>query len=194
MGERIGYVRVSTREQNTARQDALMQKLGVGRIFVDKVSGKDTKRPELQKMLEYVRDGDILIVESFSRLARSTRDLLDIVENLEKKGVGFTSQKEAIDTSTPTGKFFLTVIAGLSELERSVLLERQREGIECAKAAGKYRGGIKKHTDWEQFGKLYKKWKKDEFTAVEFQKRMNMTAPTFYRRVKDYEAQMKSKQ
>jgi len=187
MGERIGYVRVSTREQNTARQEVLMEKLDVGRIFIDKVSGKDTKRPELQKMLDYIREGDTLIVESFSRLARSTRDLLEIVDKLEKKGVGFTSQKEAIDTSTPTGRFFLTVIAGLSELERAVLLERQREGIECAKAEGKYRGGIKKYTDWEKFGKLYKKWKKDEFTAVEFQKRMNMTAPTFYRRVKEFE-------
>ena len=188
MGERIGYVRVSTREQNTARQDAMMSVLDVTKIFVDKLSGKDTSRPELQKMLEYVRDGDTLIVESFSRLARSTRDLLDIVDALDKKGCSFESKKEAIDTTTPTGKFFLTVIAALSELERSTLLERQKEGIECAKAAGKYRGGIKKATDWEAFGKLYKKWKNGELTAVAFQKKMGMSAPTFYRRVKEYES------
>ena len=188
MGETIGYIRVSSREQNSARQEFIMSSLGVDKIFIDRLSGKDTKRPELQKMLEYVREGDTLIVESFSRLARSTRDLLDIIDSLDKKGVQFKSQKEQIDTTTPTGKFFLTVLAALSELERSVLLERQREGIECAKAAGKYRGGVKKYTDWEKFAKLYKKWKNEEITAVEFQKRIGMTAPTFYRRVKQYES------
>jgi DNA invertase Pin-like site-specific DNA recombinase len=188
MGEHIGYIRVSTTHQETARQDALMQTLGVTKIFADKLSGKNTARPELIKMLEYVREGDTLIVESFSRLARSTRDLLDIVDTLNSKGCAFQSKKEAIDTSTPTGKFFLTVIAALSELERSTLLERQREGIECAKAAGKYTRGNPKPTDWEQFGKLHKRWKNGEMTAVEFQKKMSMTAPTFYRRIKEYEA------
>lgn len=187
MGERIGYIRVSTQEQNTARQDTLMKELEVDKIFIDKLSGKDTARPELQAMLAYVRSGDVLICESFSRLARSTRDLLDIVETLNKKGCAFVSKKENIDTSTPTGKFMLTVFAALGELERDVLLERQREGIQACKERGGYKGGIPKPTDWEQFAKLYKKWKKSEITGVEFQKHMNMTAPTFYRRIKEYE-------
>lgn len=187
MGERIGYVRVSTRLQETARQEVLMQELGVDKVFTDKMSGKDTARPALQEMLAYIRKGDTLVVESFSRLARSTRDLLDIVEQLEKKGVEFISKKESIDTNTPQGKFFLTVIAGISELERSVLLERQAEGIACAKAAGKYTGGKKKETDWVKFEGLYKKWKNGGMTAVAMQQKMGMTPPTFYRRVKEYE-------
>ena len=85
MGERIGYVRVSTKSQNTARQDTLLQHLDVDTVFVDRLSGKDTKRPELQAMLAYVRKGDVLITESFSRIARSTRDLLDIVDILDKQ-------------------------------------------------------------------------------------------------------------
>lgn len=187
MGERIEYIRVSTQEQNTARQDTLMKELEIDKIFIDKLSGKDTARPELQAMLAYVRSGDVLICESFSRLARSTRDLLGIVETLNKKGCAFVSKKENIDTSTPTGKFMLTVFAALGELERDVLLERQREEIQACKERGGYKGGKSKPTDWEQFAKLYKRWKKSEITAVEFQKKMGMTAPTFYRRVKEYD-------
>ena len=187
MGERIGYVRVSTRQQNTARQEVLMEELGVSKVFVDKVSGKDTKRPELQAMLAYVREGDILVVESFSRLARSTRDLLDITASLEKKGVKFISKKQNIDTSTPNGSFMLTVFAALDELEREVSRERADEGIAIAKAAGKFRGGVPKPTDWEKFKNVYGQWRAGKLTAVACQKLMGMTAATWYRRVKQWE-------
>ena len=93
---KIGYIRISTAEQNTARQEVLMKELDVGMIFIDKMSGKNTKRPELQKMMKYVREGDTVIVESISRFARNTRDLLDLVEQLTKKNVEFISKKEAI--------------------------------------------------------------------------------------------------
>ena len=93
---KIGYIRISTAEQNTARQEVLMKELNVGMIFIDKMSGKNTKRPELQKMMKYVREGDTVIVESISRFARNTRDLLDLVEQLTKKNVEFISKKEAI--------------------------------------------------------------------------------------------------
>ena len=108
---KIGYIRVSTVEQNTIRQETLMEALGVDEIYMDKVSGKNTNRPELQKMLHYVRKGDTVIVESISRFARNTKDLLELVEQLTAKEVEFISQKESIDTSTPAGKFMLTIFA-----------------------------------------------------------------------------------
>ena len=103
---KIGYIRVSTVEQNTIRQETLMEALGVDEIYMDKVSGKNTNRPELQKMLHYVRKGDTVIVESISRFARNTKDLLELVEQLTAKEVEFISQKESIDTSTPCRKIY----------------------------------------------------------------------------------------
>lgn len=137
---KIGYIRVSTQEQNTIRQEVLMKSLGVDEIYIDRMSGKNANRPELQKMMEYVRKGDTVIVESISRFARNTRDLLELVEKLTAKGVEFVSRKEAIDTTTPTGKFMLTVFGAVAELEREYILQRQREGIAIAKANGVYKG------------------------------------------------------
>ena len=112
---KIGYVRVSTQEQNTVRQEVLLSELGVDEIFIDKASGKNTQRPELKRMMDYVRQGDTVVVESISRFARNTRDLLELVEKLTEKQVEFISKKEAIDTSTPTGKFMLTVFGAVAE-------------------------------------------------------------------------------
>lgn len=137
---KIGYIRVSTQEQNTMRQEVLMQELGVDEVYIDRLSGKNTDRPELKKMMDYVRKGDTVIVESISRFARNTRDLLELIEKLSEKGVEFVSRKEAIDTTTPTGKFMLTVFGAVAELEREYILQRQREGISIAKAQGKYTG------------------------------------------------------
>ncbi len=120
----VGYVRVSTAEQNTARQEVLMESLGVERIYIEKASGKDTERKELKEMLDYVRENDTVIVESISRLARNTKDLLGIVDKLDKKGVVFISQKEKVDTSTPMGKFVLTLFGAIAELEREYTLDR----------------------------------------------------------------------
>ena len=113
---------------------------GCEKVFSDMLSGKDRNRPGLQAMLDYIREGDVLYVESISRLARSTRDLLQIVEELQVKGVQFVSEKESIDTSTPQGRFILTVFAALSELEREQIRQRQAEGIAIAKQQGKYQG------------------------------------------------------
>lgn len=184
---KVGYVRVSTEEQNTIRQEVLMRELGVDKIFIDKASGKNTARKELQNMLQFVRVGDTVIVESYSRLARSTRDLLDIVEALKSKGVEFISKKEAIDTCTPAGRLMLTIFAGLYQFERESTLERQAEGIKEAKKAGKYKGRKPIAVDWDKFGKLYTEWKAGKMTAVAMQKALSLTAPTFYRRVKEYE-------
>lgn len=128
---KVGYIRVSSKEQNTARQEILMEQLGVDKVYLEKVSGKNTNRPELKAMLEFVREGDTVVVESISRFARNTKDLLELIELLQEKKVEFISQKEAIDTTTPTGKFMLTIFGAVSELERSYILQRQREGIEA---------------------------------------------------------------
>ena len=129
----IGYIRISTTDQNTARQEVLMKELGAEQVFIDRMSGKNTDRPELKRMMSFVREGDTVIVESISRFARNTKDLLELVERLTKKRVEFVSKKEAIDTSTPTGKFMLTVFGAVAELEREYILQRQREGIAIAK-------------------------------------------------------------
>ena len=133
---KIGYIRVSTQDQKTIRQEVLMEQLGVDQVYIDKFSGKNRNRPELQTMLEFVRKGDVVIVESISRFARNTKDLLELVEQLTAKGVEFISQKEAIDTTTPTGKFMLTIFGAVAELEREYILQRQREGIAIAKTQG----------------------------------------------------------
>ena len=126
---RYGYVRVSTKGQNTARQDVLMCELGVDRVFVDKCSGKNTDRPQFHEMMSLLKPGDTVVVESYSRMSRSTKDLLDTVEKLNELGVGFVSKKENIDTTTAAGRMFLTFIAGMNQFEREVMLERQAEGI-----------------------------------------------------------------
>jgi len=137
---KIGYIRVSTTEQNVDRQVAIMKELEVDHIFPDKMSGKNTDRPELKRMMAFVRDGDTVIVESISRFARCTKDLLNLVDQLNEKKVAFVSMKESIDTATASGKFILTVFAALSQLERENILQRQAEGIGIAKEKGIYKG------------------------------------------------------
>ena len=159
-----------------------MESLGVAEVFIDRMSGKNISRPELQRMMDYVRKGDTVIVESISRFARNTRDLLELVERLAQKGVEFVSQKEAIDTATPTGKFMLTVFAAVAELEREYILQRQREGIELAKAAGVYKG--RKPIQRDNFNAVVALWKQGEITAVEAMRRLDMKSSTFYRKVK----------
>jgi DNA invertase Pin-like site-specific DNA recombinase len=138
-------------------------------------------------MLDYVREGDILYVESISRLGRSTKDLLNIIDTLIDKNVTLISHKESIDTNSPTGKFMLTVFAALSQLEREQIRQRQREGIELAKAQGKYTGRKPIPTDWAKFGQLYGEWKDKHITGRDFMRRMDLSANTFYRRVREYE-------
>ena len=178
---KIGYIRVSTQEQNTIRQEVLMESLGVDEVYIDHMSGKNTNRPELQRMMEYVRRGDTVIVESISRFARNTRDLLELVERLTAKGVEFVSKKEAIDTTTPTGKFMLTIFGAVAELEREYILQRQREGIAIAKEQGKYTG--RKTTQPPNFERVVAQWRSGEITAVEAMRTLNMSKTTFYRRV-----------
>ena len=176
----IKYIRVSTQEQNTARQEQDLA--NYDKVFIEKISGKDTNRPQLQAMLDYVRENDVVTVESYSRLARDTRDLLNIIDVLNKKGVAFVSQKEQIDTSTPAGRFMLSVFASLAQFEREQILARQAEGIAIAQREGRMgRPTIKPCDD---FTAIVKEWQDGAITAVEAMKRAGMTKATFYRKVK----------
>lgn len=181
----IGYIRVSTGEQNTIRQEVLMETLGVEQVFIDRMSGKSAARPELTNLLDFVRQGDTVIVESISRFARNTRDLLDLIEKLNAKGVAFVSQKEAIDTTTPTGRFMLTVFGAVAELEREYILQRQREGIEIAKERGVYRG--RKPVTLPDFERIRRKWEKGELSGVEAAKQLGISRSSFYRKIKKTE-------
>ena len=184
---KVGYVRVSTTEQNTARQESLMESLGVEKIYIEKISGKSKDRPKLQEMMAFVREGDTVIVESISRFARNVRDLLDLVEQLKEKKVDFVSKKENIDTTTPAGKLMLTVFGALAEFERESLLQRQREGIEIAKAEGKYKGRKPIEIDEKLFEELYRQWKNGDTQPKYMIKKLGLSRNTFYRRVKAYE-------
>ena len=193
---KIGYIRVSTEHQETARQQEIMCSYQVDRIFSEKISVSTqnaslfaTDRPQLRASPNYVREGDTLYIKSISRLGRSTKDLLNIIDTLTGKGVTLISHKEKIDTDTPTGKFMLTVFAALSQLEREQLKQRQREGIEIAKAQGKYTGRKPIEIDWTRFGQLYGEWKSKSITGRDFMRRMGLSANTFYRRVREYEAE-----
>ncbi len=168
-----------------------MEQLNVERLYIDKASGKNMDRQQLQAMLEFIRDGDIVVVESYSRLARSTKDLLHILEKLKSKNVQLISQKENFDTSTPQGRLMLTFFAGLYEFERECILERQREGISLAKEQGKYKGRKPIDVDMDKFKILYDKWQANKITAVYMMKQLGLSKSTFYRRVKVYEKMLK---
>ncbi|MEM1484921.1 recombinase family protein [Oscillospiraceae bacterium PP1C4] len=181
---KIGYIRVSTEEQNTIRQEVLMQELSVDEIYIDKASGKSADRPQLKKLLGFVRKGDIVIVESISRFARNTKDLLELIEILSAKEVTFISKKEAIDTTTPTGKFMLTIFGAVAELEREYILQRQREGIAIAKRQGKYKG--RKPIQNENFDRILQRWKSKELSATRARELLGMSKSTFYRKASHF--------
>ena len=182
---KVGYVRCSTIEQNEARQLKMVEEQKVEKIFIDKVSGKNTERESFNAMMAFIREGDTVIVESISRIARNIRDLLVIVATLTEKGVEFVSLKENIDTTTPHGRFMLTVFGALAELERESILERQREGIEIVKAEGKYKGRKPVEVDEAKFRSVCVRWRAGEITATAAMQEVGLKPNTFYRRVKD---------
>lgn len=182
----IGYVRVSTVEQNEARQLEGLNKYNIDKWFKEKVSGKDTNRPQLQSMIDFAREGDTIYIWDFSRLSRSVKDLLEIVEILQKKNVHLVSVKENLDTSTPTGKLMLTMIGAINEFERTNLLERQREGIAIAKREGKYKGRKEIKVDENTFNEQYNRYKNREINKCELAKRLNVSRPTLDKLIKEY--------
>lgn len=182
----IAYIRVSTSDQNSGRQLEALKLYNIIKIFEEKITGKNTNRPQLELMLDFAREGDTIYIESISRLARNTLDFLRLVEQFKDKGVNLISLKENIDTSTPQGQFMLSVFAALSQLERDTIRQRQREGIDLALAENRAYGRPKKPIS-DQFIKAYKRWKAGEITAVKAMELTGYKRGTFYRRVSDIE-------
>ncbi len=180
----LAYIRVSSLDQNEQRQVEAMQKYNIEKWFIEKVSAKNTNRPKLQELLEFAREGDTIHIHDFSRLARSTKDLLDIVELLTNKGVTLISNKESIDTSSPSGKLMLTMIGAINEFERVNLLERQREGITIAKRNGVYKG--RKAVTIPNFGYHYNRYMSREITKTQLAKELGISRPTLNKLIAEY--------
>ena len=184
-GKNIAYVRVSTIEQNESRQREALEKFKIDKWFVEKASGKDMNRPKLQEMLEYVREDDTVYVEEFSRLGRSTADLLATVQKIEDAGAKFVSTKESFDTSTPTGRLQMTMMAAIAEFERAMILERQREGIAIAKREGKYKG--RKAVSVPDIGVYYDKYMRRDGTKTSIAAEIGVSRTTLDKLFKQYE-------
>lgn len=181
---KAAYVRVSTAEQNEARQREALAVRGIDKWFIEKASGKNTDRPEFQKMLDWVREGDTIYIHDLSRIARSTKDLLDLLDVLREKGVALVSDKESIDTSTATGKLLVTMVAAINEFERANLLERQREGIAIAKREGKYKG--RKAVTVPDLPRHYDRWQRREVSKAALARELGISRPTLDRLFSDY--------
>lgn len=182
---KTAYIRVSTIEQNETRQREALEKFNIEKWYIEKISAKDTNRPKLQEMLEFVREGDELYIHDFSRIARSTKDLLDICETLDKKGVRLISNKENIDTSNAAGKLMLTILGAIYEFERANMLERQREGISIAKREKRYKGRKSAEVDEKVFVSLLEEYQQRKINKVEFAEKLNISRPTLDKILKE---------
>lgn len=185
---KLAYIRVSTVEQNLERQYENLKNYGIEKYFEEKVSGSTINRPKLKEMMEWARAGDTVYIDEFSRLARNTRDLLDIVETLTQRGVQVISHKEKVDFSTPQGKLFLTLIASLAEFELELRKERQREGIAIAKAAGKYKGRAAKQV--ADIGTHYQRYMSRETSKPKIAAELGISRPTLDRLFTEYLADL----
>lgn len=176
----IAYVRVSTAEQNEQRQIEALKPRSIDKWFIDKCTGKDCDRPKLKEMLQFAREGDTVFVMDWSRLSRSTVDLLRLIDGLSRKKVKLVSLKESFDTSTPTGRLMLQLIAAINEFERANLLERQREGIEIAKQQGKYQGRKPNQYDENILREILMGLSAHTLTVTDAAKRLGVTRATIY--------------
>lgn len=178
---RIGYVRVSSAGQNVERQIEQLEQYGIEKWFVDKVSGKDFERPEYQTMFQFVREGDEIYVVDWSRFGRSLVDCLKQLELLQEKQVRVVSLKEGFDTGDAQGKFMMTIILAFNEMERTLIKERQAEGIAIAKRKGTvYKGRKKKPLplNWKLIVELFDN---KAISLKEACQRANMSPTTFYK-------------
>ena len=187
-GKNVAYERVSIVEQNEARQREALKEYDIDRWFIEKASGKDTKRPELQAMLDYIREDDTVYVEEFSRLGRSTADLLSIVQRIEDTGAKFISIKENFDTKTPAGKLQMTMMAAIAEFERAMILERQREGIAIAKREGKYKG--RKAISVPNIGDYYDRYMSRQETKTSISAELGISRTTLDKLFKEYKEEI----
>lgn len=175
----FGYARVSTEAQNLDRQLDMLKKYGVDYIYNEKMTGTKRNRPELEKLLDRITEGDTVVVESLSRLGRSTKDLIELTEIFQSKNVNFVSLKEAIDTSTSTGKLLFTLMSAISQFERDVIADRTREGLRSARARG--RTGGRPKTDSEAVKKAVKLYNTGEYSLKEIHELTGVKKDTLYR-------------
>ena len=180
----IGYARVSSKEQNLGRQIKTLNEAGCQVIFQEKKSGKDTNRVEFKSMMNQVKEGDTIVISELTRLARSTQDLFNIMEELKERGVKVKSIKESwLDTSSAMGNLMLTIMSGLAQFERELLLERQQEGIAIAKEKGvKFGVKLSKDADLDLAIAMVKEGK---YTMTQIAKMCHISRTTLWRRCKD---------
>lgn len=178
---RVAYIRVSTVEQNEARQVEIMKDKGIERFFIDKCSGKSLDRPKLQEMLKFIREGDEVYIHSFSRLGRNVKELLQLIENFDKSGVKLVSLKENFDLSTPQGRLMINLISSINQFEREIINERVKEGVEIAKREGKYKGRKPIEVDSELLADIIGKIKTGEISKVAGAKLLGVSRPKLYR-------------
>ncbi|WP_085829037.1 recombinase family protein [Clostridium massiliodielmoense] len=192
----VKYLRVSTKHQDVLRQDMQLDKLNINfdKEYIDKITGKTKDRPQLLKMIKEVKHGDIVYCESISRLGRSLKDLIEIIDTLVAKGVQVKIIKEGIDTSTSTYKLLLAIFGAVAEMERETIQERVQQGVDKCKATGKTKTGKwfgreeKKKDDLpKDFKKYYDKMKNKEISKVEMAKLLEVGRATVYRWIKIYE-------
>lgn len=178
----FGYARVSTEAQNLDRQLDALKKYGVDCIYNEKMTGTKKDRPELSKMLDRMTDGDTVVIESLSRLGRSTKDLIELVELFGERGVNLVSLKESIDTKTPTGKLLFTLMSALAQFERDVIAERTREGLRSARARGKVGGRPKMNSD--NVKKAVKLYNTQQYSIKEIEELTGVKKDTLYRNLR----------
>lgn len=183
---KVAYLRVSTLEQSIERQKEGMKDLGIEKFFIEKKSGKNTQRPELLKMIDFIRENDVVYIESFSRLARNTKDLIELVEAIQEKGASIVSLKEGFDLTTPAGRMMLSMMGALYQFELECMKERQMEGIAIAKKEGKYKGRKKIEVN-DAFITAYKRFYNREIGVLEAMKEAGIKSrTTWYSLVKEY--------
>lgn len=178
----IGYARVSTQDQELALQLDTLEKCGCEKIFTEKASGAQSERPQLQAALDYLQPGDTLVVWKLDRLARSLRQLIDTIEMLDAKGIGFRSLTEAIDTTTPGGKLVFHMFGALAEFERSIIRERTTAGLASARARGRL-GGRPPAWNADDITAAKALLRDPNITVEQAAKRLGVAPATLYRHI-----------
>ena len=186
--QRLGYGRVSTQDQNLEAQQDALKAAGADKIFIEKITGTKASRPELDKLREQMREGDTLVITRLDRLGRSTKDLLTISSELEEKGVELEVIEQNINTKTPEGKLFFTMIAAMAEFEHSMMVARTKDGLAAARARGRL-GGRKPKLSEAQKKQVKKFYDERELTVREIAEMFSITPPTVYRALENSEQQ-----
>ena len=179
----FGYARVSVETQNLDRQLDVLKNYGVDVVYNEKMTGTKKDRPELSKMLDRMTEGDTVVIESLSRLGRSTKDLIELTELFHSKGVNFVSLKESIDTSTSTGRLLFTLMSAIAQFERDVIADRTREGLNSARARGRIGGRPK--INMEQVKKAVKLYKTRQYTIREIEEMTGIKKDTLFRNLQE---------